>query len=89
MIRAMPEVVEKLGPAPKRKAAKRGPGEIRPHRRLAEAEVLDILAALERGEKQTDLEARYGLSRGTVAKINKGRIWGSTVKAYREAKRVA
>jgi hypothetical protein len=44
--------------------------------KLTESDVMEIRAALRRGELQKDVAARYGISRAYVSQINTGTTWG-------------
>ena len=42
---------------------------------LSEGDVRDIRARIARGEKQVDIATRYGVSKGLITAIKKGRTW--------------
>ena len=53
----------------------RNVGESSPRAKLSRADVADILTALERGEKVTDLARHYGVVHATISHIKSGLNW--------------
>ena len=51
------------------------PGERNPSAKLTEEQVAEVRRLLVSGEPQRVIAAQYGVSRGAITKINRGRTW--------------
>lgn len=62
-------------------------GERSPNAKLSNAEVLEILQRLDKGESQKDIGLDYGVSQSCIGKINIGTMWKLVKEEHERTKR--
>ena len=62
-------------------------GEGNPNTTLSNADVLEILQRLDKGELQKDIGLDYGVSKSCISRINRGLRWRSVKEEYERTKK--